>query len=387
MTYHMFEDCMFELADLWCEGVTVDDYVGFLEGLYKQVVLAKGGACSALQCWHAMRHVLDAPKIMQASVEDTKNGVVRATEDQEKLCKGMAADINSMIGKSRHKTSNRKGKKVIGATVVEMQAFLQGTCYGPFSQWLFRDGLKNFNRFQKSGKGRLDPNELQKALTCFITSDGLGRELERKIEADADKPKPRSRSKTSMPGSRVTSSVSSAAHRRANSTKSAGPQRGGKDPRVTPRHVGGLTSRNTTMKPVEAIAPPNTNGKRWWLHMKMVSKCYVSLLGMTQAPPEVPHFAKSALLIDNDQIEEATKVFEKFDTEDTGFILGEQFCVALQSLHPDKGRSGIRVAVQDLMEEHGMELTEDRAVDLNEFLKVHNSLAMDQIDFDNVEFF
>ena len=30
---------------------------------------------------------------------------------------------------------------------------------------------------------------------------------------------------------------------------------------------------------------------------------------------------------------------------------------------------------------------EDRAVDLNEFLKVHNSLAMDQIDFDNVEFF
>merc|ERR1712224_742084 len=64
-----------------------------------------------------------------------------------------------------------------GITLVEMQAFLANTCYGPYTQWMLRNRHENWRRFEVSGDGRLQMNELKESIMHFLTTDGFGREL------------------------------------------------------------------------------------------------------------------------------------------------------------------------------------------------------------------
>eukprot|EP00658_Telonema_sp_P-2_P075044 TRINITY_DN6441_c0_g1_i5.p2 TRINITY_DN6441_c0_g1~~TRINITY_DN6441_c0_g1_i5.p2 ORF type:complete len:192 (-),score=33.79 TRINITY_DN6441_c0_g1_i5:151-726(-) len=169
MNYEQFFECMFELADMWCDSINGHDYAEFLRGIFDEIhtACARGtGIVGAKGMWHAARNVLCAPRALyKAGGYDVTNFAAR-----EELARNAVNDIMKKVDQF-----HTNGK----ITVTEMMAMLGHTSFGGFTQWMTRMGRKNWLRFDRDRDGRIDKEELYEALLGFLVSDGYGREFER----------------------------------------------------------------------------------------------------------------------------------------------------------------------------------------------------------------
>eukprot|EP00658_Telonema_sp_P-2_P031395 TRINITY_DN23499_c0_g1_i4.p1 TRINITY_DN23499_c0_g1~~TRINITY_DN23499_c0_g1_i4.p1 ORF type:complete len:677 (-),score=169.77 TRINITY_DN23499_c0_g1_i4:437-2467(-) len=391
MTYAMFEDCMFELADLWCDGIEVEDYVKFLEGVFGEVMSERAAdGFNSLQRWHMMRTVLDAPNTMSRVCARSMDQLLNGGKDhREEMVEQMAVDITGIIKDARHYAAGAQG-----VTVVELQAFLSGTCYGPYSQWLFKDGLANFKRFAVDG--RCDIPALKQSLQVFLCSDGFGREVERGFTSRAKKrtpPKSTPRPSKAVPpkmcgmSQEAPGSSSVRPTPRTATPRSRASSRGSMDPRVTPRFVQSVSPGfGPTDGQHGSASRDRGSDKMWWVNLKTVCSSYQRMAAIAGTGNEDDPYSaiKSSIFLSTDQMDSAVAMFGDLDREGKAALEAETAIRALQELlEGSLGPEEIRDKCGQILDDHygvAWDL-EPPEIDLGEFLAFYNALSMKQQDF------
>jgi len=372
LTYQMWEDGIFQLVDLWCEGQDVENYVVFLRGLYKTA--QKNSKWDKMQAWHVLKHVMEIPRTMQ-TLAGSRTDVL---SDREELCAWMVDDIMKLI--------YRPYKTARGLTKMELQAYLVSTPYGPFSKWLVRTGGANWRKFDKNSDGRLTRTELSEALKNFLSTDGFGRELERQFTPEADvKASLNTSTRPSSAPATTTRAERAKIAMLKHATGMSSP-----DPRRAPRHahayrkrVGDKSKGGHSDSHEKEMMDEHASANQWWLHMKMIRRCFKVLMEAGSMPQKSPHWRKNGMLISKQQMERAKEIFHAKDLEKTGLVDFQVLVVGLSSLIPGRSVLELKEECIRLFTETNL-TTGDNAftgsLDVNEFVSLYNAISVEETD-------
>lgn len=355
MNFTQFFDCMFELADMWCDSIDGHDYAEFLRGIYTDIANGRSRGTAVVGhtgMWHAAKTVMSMPKNLYAAGGYNVNNFT----EREKLARGSVKEIMAIVDKF-----NSNGK----ITVTEMQAHLDIGPFGGFSMWMTRYNRRNWMRFDTDKDGRIGKNELYDAMMAFLVCDSYGREFDRVGGDD-------------QAGYRKTDEGWKRNESKPNTSNQRRPSKSGSKPGS---RRGSVLSNVSPCK-IQGDLPSS------WLHMQNICNA-VNLIDFASGNKSTAkfHFMRCANVLTDEQMKDAMRLFKHYCTIEEGVTAKEKMDLGViekKDLFMMMGMMHLKITPDKLKAKVDLEFAmadvdQSNSLDFNEFKSIYNKVVFDEL--------